>query len=285
MLTLINQVKAIAHNDLDAHIFYVLIDQSAFPNMARIKNKLCHFRLANLVDLSTKEPIDMASPILVQLNNDENTDQLLEWLCTQGAYANGLCFINSQLAHKALAEALASRLDAFLPGKFPVLLRYFDTRILSELFVVLSEEQKAILTNGIINWWYVSRAGELLQGVVSNQTEIEAEQAIYFTEKQESMLIDLSTADSILNQLQTNPAEKLYQLLPYQQYALATQLLIQANSYAISEVPECTAFCRLGLDSAGAIYQEELWQQLLAKVKNQQLSFFDALDEMVDSLA
>jgi hypothetical protein len=260
--------------------YYLLVDQSAFPYISKIKKKIAALQIVNVLDTNANQPMDMASPLLIKWDFNDSNNELVQWFCTQGAYANGLHILKSALPLTQLAEKLAERSDALLPDNLTVLLRYFDTRILASLLKILTKEQINLLSNDIQSWWYVNRSGELTIACLDNhgQSEPAIKPQIIFNAEQEARLLDAANGDMILSQLQQNPPEIMYPMRPDQQYALVTHLISMALENGIQQVPEWLAFCTLGFATQGAIYQQAPWPDLLSQIKAGKITFVEALD-------
>lgn len=260
--------------------YYLLVDQSAFPYILKIQKKIAVLQIVNILDSNANQPMDTASPLLIKLDFNDLNREMIQWFCTQGAYANGLHVLKSALPLTQLAEKLAERSDALLPDNMTVLLRYFDSRILASLLKILTKEQMNLLMNDIQSWWYVNRSGELTIACLDNhgQSESAIKPQIVFNTEQEVRLLDAANGDMILNQLQQNPPEIMYQMRPDQQYELVTHLISMALENGIQQITEWLAFCTLGFATQGAIYQHAPWPDLLSRVKAGKITFVEALD-------
>jgi Domain of unknown function (DUF4123) len=262
--------------------YYLLVDQSVFPYITKVRNKIAGLQIVNILDANAHQSIDAASPLLIKWDINDLNNEAIQWFCTQGVYANGLHVLKSVLPLTQLAEKLAERSDALLPDNMTVLLRYFDSRILASLLKILTTEQMNLLTNDIQSWWYVNRSGELTIACLDNhgQSEPAIQPQIIFNAEQEARLLDAANGDMILNQLQQNPPEIMYQMRPDQQYELVTHLIGMALENGIQQIPEWLAFCTLGFTTQGAIYQQAPWPNLLSQVKLGKITFVEALDLM-----
>ncbi|MFC7419201.1 DUF4123 domain-containing protein [Iodobacter arcticus] len=260
--------------------YYLLVDQSAFPYLTKIKKKMATLHIINILDTNANQPMDAASPVLIQLDLNGLNEEIIQWFCTQGAYANGLHVLKSSLPLKQLAEKLAERSDALLPDNMTVLLRYFDTRIFASLLTILAKEQIKLLSNDIQSWWYVNRSAELIVACLDNEgrSDPETKPQIVFSAEQEAGLLDAANGDMILSQLQQNPPEIMYSMRPDQQYEVVIHLMRMAVKNGIQQIPEWLAFCVFGFATKGAIYQQAPWTELIDQLKAGKISFAEALE-------
>lgn len=261
--------------------FYLLIDQCAFPNLPR--RKLALSRLPQTSLLPTFDAFDGATPMLIQVDSlceDSATQELMQWLCEQGQWANGLMMLRTPLPLMELRNRLKARTEATLPDNFHVLLRFFDCRILPQLLSTLAVEQRKHFLCCAREWHYVDREGSLQTlGGVEFSSDDEFDPPLVFDEMQQNVLIKAADADAVIDILRRH-AQFEIQHTPPEQYRHVSGLVRAAKSYGVADVPHLAAFSMIGLREGTEFHLTEPWRSALSEVKAGALSFPQALDRL-----
>lgn len=262
--------------------YYLVINQAAFPNILKRKNAIASLPHDGI--LVSAIAIDGASPLLVEIDSlgDENrTAQLVDWLCEQGQWANGLMLLRTPLSLTDMRDRLRLRTEAVLPDNFRVLLRYFDGRILPTLLSVLPAAQRKPFLGCAREWHYVDRNGDL-QTVADVQFESDDafEPPLKLDDKQQAALLHASEIDMVIDQLHRHMQ---FDEAPPGQYQRVAPLVDAARSYGIKDTPHIAMFCLIGLQEDVEFHKQPDWSPLLAKVKAEVLTFPQALDQMEEA--
>jgi hypothetical protein len=262
------------------HVF-LLLDQSAFPNLPKRKAALSRYPHDSL--LASETAIDGASPLLIELPSlaeDEITRELLRWLCEQGLWANGLMLLCSPLPFSELKARLKIRTEARLPDNFAVLLRFFDGRIFPQLMSVLSAQQRKQFVGCAGEWHFVARDGtfQTLADVQFEEADL-FEPPLELSQAQQNALLEASQVDAVIDQLLRH-AQVGYAQTPYEQYRRIAPLVGAAKTYGIEDVPHLAAFSLIGLEDGADFHLKEPWSIVLAKVKAGSMNFAEALDSV-----
>lgn len=262
--------------------YYLLINQAAFPNI--LKQKRAIATLPHDGVLASAIAIDGASPLLLEidsLSEDKRIAQLVEWLCEQGRWANGMMLLRTPLSLTDLRDRLRLRTEAVLPDNFRVLLRYFDGRVLPTLLSSLPAPQRKVFLCCAKEWHYVDRHGDL-QTVADVQFESDDsfDPPLKLDDKQQAVLLQASETDAVIDQLHRHMQ---FDEPPPSQYQRVAPLVDSARSYGIKDTPHIAMFCLIGLQEDSEFHKQPDWSPLLAKVKAGAVTFPQVLDQMEEA--
>jgi hypothetical protein len=101
-----------------------------------------------------------------------------------------------------LAAHLSRRLQALLPDKTPVLLRYYDPRTLPRLYSLLTDMQRAQLLGPVKSWLMVGREGTLIT-LRHPQAQIVPAQPLVFEEPQAAAIWRIEAVNIAARRLRT----------------------------------------------------------------------------------
>lgn len=261
--------------------FYLLIDQAAFPNIQRRRTAFA--ALPHDSVLTSVTPIDGASPLLLEidsLSDHQKTRQLVQWLCEQGQWANGLIVLRTPLHLAELRSRLQLRTEALLPDNYRVLLRFFDGRILPALISVMTLAQRKPFLGCAKEWHYADRDG-VLQTIPDVQFESEDsfEAPLELDNRQQDVLLQASEVDAVIDQLHRHMQ---FDGTPPENYRRVAPLVASARNYGIKDTPHLAMFSLIGMQEGAEFHAQPQWQTLLEKVRAGALSFPQALDNLSD---
>jgi hypothetical protein len=256
---------------------YLLIDQAALPNIQ--KRKAAFAALPHDSVLPSVHAINGASPLLLEIDSfSEHTAgrQLVQWLCEQGKWANGLTLLRTPLLLSELKDRLQLRTEAVLPDNYRVLLRFFDGRILPTLLSVLTPAQRKPFLGCAREWHYVDRDGAL-QAIPDVQFESEDsfEAPLELDSQQQDILLQTSEVDAVIDRLHRHMQ---FDGTPPEHYRRVAPLVATAMNYGIKDTPHLAMFSLIGLQEGPEFHAQAQWSPILEKVRAGILSFPQALD-------
>ena len=265
---------------------YLLVDMSATRgvNVARELALDGH-----CIDVLSGMPCDWnesASPVLLELPRAQATafqvQRMAAWL-TRWQYGNCVSFIESQLQMDILATELKARSDALLPDDMPVVLRFFDGRVLLTLLTVLHPEQRTIFLAFALRWAAADRRGKLvLLEPQQRATSTRFAGPIEFDVAQQSAMIDAGEADAIIDVLLNQNDDRLMSMLPPQQHECISNALAHAREFGITLLNEQVSFCSLSLELGERFYEERPWAETMPQVAAGSRRFADVVAEMAE---
>lgn len=171
-----------------------------------------------------------------------------------------------------MRAALQARTGAILPQSLDVLLRFFDTRVLSRLLTALSPGQRDAFLSVAAVWAFPDRWGQLLVeralGVADSDTG-----PLRLDVRQEAQLIDAGDADAMVDTLLGQQDASLARLLPPEQYEMVNAALTRAQALGIHRRDEQVAFCSLYAELGADFPEQTPWTRWWADVRSGKKTF------------
>lgn len=191
-------------------------------------------------------------------------------------------WLTSALAPTELADALAVRMDAELPGKLSVLLRFADPRVLPVLHETLEREQRGSFFGCTSGWWYLDRRGELMELPLPEpgSTAAAFRPPIRLTAAQEQRLLDAAEPDAVLQLLRQHDALSLDRIAAAQRYDFARQCIGRARQWSLQTPTDLMLFCMVALDQGPAFDEQTQWSEALRSVRAGKLGLADAIQQV-----
>lgn len=234
------------------------------------------------IDILTGETCrwrDCASPVLLALPGQGfgaaaamATERALE----KWRYANALAYIESVQPFANMCRSLQARTEALLPQNMEVLLRFFDTRVLTRLLTLLPPIQRRLFLSAGTTWAFPDRWGHL-QIECQEAQEDSFVRPLQIDKQQEAALIDAGDADAVVDTLLNQGTPKLEFMLPPHQYEKVSDALAQAKAWRIEVFSEQVAFCSLCLELGQDFAEKAPWNQWLLDVRSGKKKFSDML--------
>lgn len=240
----------------DGQHLYALIDHAGAPGLVKKLQRDSTTAWSSLFEGSREQGALEVAPILVHLANGgtgSSERSLLNWLHHACRFSTSLIVLNSSLRHADVALALRKRLNARLPEHVDVMLRYFDTRIFESLIPVLDPAQRAEFLGIASRWQWLDRAG-LLQRMDAQEQQGDAWPALFeLNTAQQNALIEASSADALVQQMQANASDLCRDKTRAQLHAIAAQCLPKIGRWAIEDLRTQTLVCLTALQHGGQL--------------------------------
>jgi hypothetical protein len=230
-----------------AHIYALIegvLNETCYPFLKRAGN-LPFFALYTNTPGADEETL-CVSPILVEYL--ESATYTWEALLKK---TNGVPALSLIITTESLMQ-VADRLTPWCvvdAAEHTLALSYADTRILPELFKVLTPQQLAQFCGPALQWEYVTRKAEW-QALPLPKTEAviaAPADSVVLCDAQCAELMEASEADSVLFQLRRSAANLVNCHTPARAHELVCYWLACADHAQISAAPERTRLCDFGL--------------------------------------
>ena len=231
--------------------------------------------------------IDVA-PILLELGPldkapSASSTALLSWLHRRISTSNGLILLQSAWAFNDLAAALHARLDARLEPDVPVMLRFFDTRILATLSEALDPAQFNDFSAIARRWAWLDRFGQWVEHAASESSIDLYPRPLRLTQAQEDRLVELATPDSIVRLLK-ELAPDLGEGRPEGDlHALAQRCASDAHTFGVDNLREVTLFCMVELQEGPKFHEQPRWHDSMKDRIRAEGDFVKLVSELSES--
>lgn len=224
---------------------YALIEgvhcESSYPWLKR-STGLPYFSLYANTSCADEEILSM-SPILVEYRTDAQDTWKTLLQKTDGRPALSLIATPESLSDLARRLTPWCVVDA---AGYTMALSFADTRILPELFKVLSPVQRQQLCGPMLRWQYVTREATW-DTLPLPVTPLPAAHEVKLDEKQCACLTDAAEADNVLFQLRSHARNIVDCHSPARAHALIRHWLACADHAQIASSPERVEMCEFGL--------------------------------------
>lgn len=267
----------------DSRRLYMLVDHAGAPGLVAELRRRAEVPWSSLFEDSKEDGALAVAPILIQFPHTYSTQRelhLLAWIRRACEFSTSLTILNSTLEHAHLASALKRRLDAQLPDRMPVLLRYFDTRTLEALTQVFSLTQRNSFLGIASCWQWLDRMGRLQRLDVQELPADPWPHQFEFDVVQQNALIDAGAADALVEQMQTHAADLCHPKTRAELHALAERCIPKLERFDIKDIRTQTLFCLTELQLGPAFDVQAAWPEALARVTKKQASFEAILKEI-----
>ena len=265
--------EALARNS--ACNWYALLDGSQLPDLMHSlrRGALRGSRYVSLFDERSETGAGDAAPFLVDLRSAANLDRAISYTVQNALTSYAVSWIASSLDMRTLAARLAQRLDARLTENMDVLLRYYDSRILSSLSLTLTAEQSCNFFNFAQGWWYPARSGEL-HSCVSNFAEEETfTPPLAIDQAHENRLTDLAFPDAVLEQLLNGQADLLALMNRAEQHDFVVRQIEHMKELRLESLSDIVTYCLIALVDGEDFFMRMPWQEKIAAIKAGKASF------------
>jgi Domain of unknown function (DUF4123) len=288
--TLLDDLWA-AHNQpgTAAPGLFVLVDHAGAPSLMSRLRRAPSLRWHSLFAGSKEDGALEVAPILVALGELEAPPshavrELLDWLCSTCTFNHSTLWLRSNWSFDALAKALTARLDASLPDRLPVMLRYFDTRVFNVLTTALTPEQAAAFFVAADRWSWWDRAGELRHFHAEPEAIDRFDAPLVISEGQEAHLIEAAEPDAIIHLMQRTAADLCAAQTPAALHATVSANLPVAKRYGIEDPRQQALFCLTELESGPKFFELPVWRKALDGAGLDGGDFDEVLRQMENSL-
>jgi hypothetical protein len=248
---------------------YALVDHAGAVGLLKRLRERPGTPWINLLSGAQDEYAIEAAPLLLALT-ETNQQAWLYWLYNACRESTSLTLLHSKMDLQPLAQGLKSRLDVMLPDGMPVLLRYFDTRILESLLRVLDSHQQTGFFGLASCWLWLDRAGEIQRHVAESLDGDTWPASFHFSEQQQNAMIDAAEADVLVQQMQLHGMDLCSGYSRAALHALAREAGAKADGFGIDGMRSRTVFA---LDFMGI----PEWATVLARVTCKEINFEEAV--------
>lgn len=247
-----------------------------------------------LVPAAIESEMEDYSPHLVELSPlAADSDAWPDFLARGAAHPASFTLLASTLDFDDLWANLAAFTEVALPDETLMIFAYWDPAILGTLvgqksdetlhvpFAVLSERQRARLMQGVSSWWYWDRDGNPQQILPNPGQETENAHLVslplVLSQIQVDMLVEAGMPDQLLALLHENQPLLLEKVPVEQRYRRAEKHLVEARRNKLFGMRDILNYTCAALLYNDAMYSDPDITALLARVKEGDLTFDDAI--------
>jgi Domain of unknown function (DUF4123) len=260
---------------------YLLVNQAAFGIDSPLIRRLGRFKRAALLRQPVDACTDGATPFLLLwegVSDDKPALRAVQALCQEACYACAVSVIDSTLDLEPLAAALTARCTVRLPDDMNMVLRFFDTRVMTALIDAQEPKQKDAFFSCATHWLYSGREGSLDVAPTAGQAGHDSfVTPLTLIQRQQNELIDAGEADLVIGLLANANVEPLIELPVAKRHIVVSQFLADAKAWGLSETPDFTGNCCLALSIGPDFATLAPWKQWLPEIKAGHLKFGEAL--------
>lgn len=245
-----------------------------------------------LLDAPEGSPLSASAPHLVELSAPQTDTSAWQWLRRNAATLPCVTVFASELDFDSVFSHLQQFTEVLLPDGDDMFFAFWDPAILATLLgqvddltlhvpgPVLSDIQQATLTKDIKAWWYWDRDGTLRSLPMEQEEKTYVETPLQLTQKQVDDLVEASVPDHVLYHVELNQPLLLSDIETSRRYGVVQRYLVEARDIKLEAMNDLVNYV-----CAGLIYKEQLKQDaliltLLDRVKQGDLKFSEALEQM-----
>lgn len=269
---------------------YALVDMSGLPQLGSYLHQMPTLPARNLFESTNEHAARHVAPVLLGLGALQQPMHpqarcTLDWLLERCRHNHALTLMRSPLKLNDLAEALIKRMDAELPDRMRVLLRYFDTRVLVALTHVLQGEQAKAFFGVADLWCWLDRDGVLQRLATAIHPDAAQMTAPWpLSAVQESQLLDAAEPDAVIQLMKQVAHDVCSQTAPGVLHATVRSCLPEAKSRGVDDPREQALFCLTELAHGPRFYAQPKWQAAWANLDEDGSGFLGVLQRMESDL-
>lgn len=244
------------------------------------------------LDAPEGSPLSASAPHLVKLSTPQTDTPSWTWLRRNAATLPCVTVLASELNFDAVFSHLQRFTEVLLPDGEDMFFAFWDPAILATLLgqaddptlhvpgPVLSEIQQATLTQDIKAWWYWDREGALRSLNMSQEENTYTDTPLQLTQKQVDDLVEASVPDHVLYHLELNQPLLLDDIKASKRYGVVQRHLVEARDIKLETMIDLVNYVCAGLIYKEQLKHDELILSLLNRVKQGELKFSEALEQM-----
>jgi hypothetical protein len=236
-----------AHANIHRNVYWYALVDSAFDHGAQpdLPGAFNCYEGERVIGLSE------VSPLLVPLGLKTTGKEVLARLLVHCSGRPMLSLLASAGTAQKLATSWRAMYWAHLPESQKMLLRFADTRVLSELPAILRADQWQCFTAPIATWIFIDRTGapSLLPKAAPSAATA---QKLELDQKQLDALVSRSQADAVLDYMRREMPDVISVMpCPSQTYVHLARACRQAATHRIERLADIAvlALATLGLDA------------------------------------
>jgi hypothetical protein len=214
-------------------------------------------------------------------------------LAAGAAHPASFTLLASTLDFDELWENLSAFTEIVLPDETTMIFAFWDPAILGTLVgqtsdktlhvpvAVLSERQRARLLQGVTSWWYWDREGNPQEVLPVAGPDADSAHLVtlplMLSQVQVDMLVEAGVPDQLLSLLQENQPILLETVAVGQRYHRAEKHLLEARRHKMFGMRDILNYTCAAIIYGEAMYSDPEIIALLARVKEGELAFDDAI--------
>lgn len=207
-----------------------------------------------------------------------------DWAATMAWADSSACatWLHSDMPVSTLARALTERTKAELPDNHPVLLRFYDPRVLPELRAMLSAEQAAGFWALSGQWAYVDRTRTLrLVELTPASVSVNFESPLNLTQAQADQLLAAAEVDTVMPELVRESPEAFLAIPVTERADFTRGALRRADHFGLTSLADRVMFGVLTLELGAGFEAHGPWGPLMNQVKHHRLTLQQAIEQAI----
>lgn len=274
-------------NQLDQHLNgYALLDLAAVQrsDAERTLKKVRSMQGISILN-DGREEAASAIPWLIPLAPDGARQLLLEQTLDWSHRGPCVTWLSSGLELHDLAQRLQRRSQAELPEAYPILLRYFDPRVLPELHTVLhGTEAAAGFWSVGQDWVYPGRDQRHYRIPLSVAPQVDLfEEPLQLSTPQFQALMTASEADQVMPELAVEAAMPFMAMPADQRFPFTRRCLKLADAWHVESFAQRVMVCVLALKLGEDFHQQASWAPWIRQLREKRINLIQAIEGATNS--
>lgn len=245
-----------------------------------------------LFDFPRQSELANKAPHLVELPPYGAADPTWRWILRSAPHRPSVTVLSANTNFEVLLEHLRSMTEVILPDGDDLFFAFWDPAILATLVgqpddstlhvagPVLRPDQRAVLLQGVSNWWYWDREGALhrIDGVTEQSRLSTTQRPLELSQSQVDDLVEASVPDHVLYHVELNQPHLFDDMPQAKRYRFVRDEIKRAHAYGLTSMGDLVNFV-----CAALIYRERMAadpaiQQLLQQVQRGAITFDQAME-------
>lgn len=260
--------KQLAEDNAESNVFF-LIDQGGMPGLYRQlrQTSTCW---ASLFSGSKEESALEVAPLLILAGANGRvvlSRAIFSWIGERGTYTSTVMMLVSPTGLEPLQGQLSARLDVLLSEGMEAMLRFFDPRVFESLVAVMTEQQAEDFLGIASAWCYVDRTGRMLHAAARFKQKILNPASLSLSQEQESILLENSEVDEILNSLRSSAPDILSKIPSESHYSRTLEKIFEARQQNLNSAKQIALYVLVKLFSEHVGIRGEVSQEVIGRIR------------------
>ncbi|WP_374255669.1 DUF4123 domain-containing protein [Aquabacterium sp.] len=271
--------RAMVERPAGYHV-YCMVDLAALTHTGTVAQMHAHIRSNGGVSLLRDERPEAlhATPWLVCMG-DGDMSVWVSRTCGWAMQGPAVTWVVSPLSLPDLAERLWRRTEAELPEHYPVLLRYFDPRVLPELLQTLPPSQRERFLALGSEWLYPDREQRLQRIALSDPKDSDDfEGPLRLDAQQFSQLLCAAEIDQVMPELARAAPVEFMALSVTQRLNLTRDCLSLASTWGVDGLADKVMVGVLSLKLGNEFHRLPNWAPWIHALTQQRMSFLQVIE-------
>lgn len=248
----------------EQNVFF-LLDHGGLPRLAQ-QLQHCSTEWVSLFDHTKEEGALAVAPILVLAAHRGKirlSRLVFDWLRQHGIYSSTVMILVSPLDLTSLANQLGRRLHVTLTEGVEVMLRFFDPRVFESLLNVMTRQQAEEFLCIASSWYYVDRTGRIVHSSAKLKEAELISEPLSLSQRQETLLLEDSEVDQILDLLKSNAPELLSRLPFESQHNFILESVVEGRKENLVSLKQLSLYTMIRFFSSKELMPIKINQEII----------------------